>query len=255
MRVDIITIFPEFIEAGVGFSIMKRAQEKSALEVGVHNLRDYTHDRHRSTDDAPFGPGAGMVMKPEPVFEAVETIRGEHGSSESKVLLMTPQGRTFSQEIARDLSGESHLIILCGHYEGVDERIREHLVDMEISIGDYVLTGGELPALVVLDAVIRLLPGVLGAEESAVEESFSEGLLEYPHYTRPSEFRGWQVPDVLLSGHHAEIAKWRRIQSLKRTLERRPDLLEHARLTQKDKELLARLRTERASEEDNNAGN
>lgn len=252
MRIDVLTTFPEIIEAGAGFSIVKRAREKGALKLEAHNLRDYAHDRHRSTDDEPFGPGAGMVMKPEPVFEAVEMIRRDYGSAETKVLLMTPQGRTFSQEVARKLAAESHLIVLCGHYEGVDERIREHLVDMEISIGDYVLTGGELPALVVLDAVTRLLPGALGAEESAVEESFSEGLLEYPHYTRPAEFRDWRVPEILLSGHHAEIAKWRRKKSLERTVERRPDLIERARLTDEDRKLLVELLSERASEEDNN---
>jgi len=259
MRVDVVTVFPDFIEAGVGFSILKRAQEKGALTVRVHNLRDWTHDRHRSTDDEPFGPGAGMVMKPEPVFEAVESIRsgasagGGAGEASAEprigsggppparppvVLLMTPQGELFTQAVAHELAEEEHLIIICGHYEGVDERIREHLVDREISIGDYVLTGGELPALVVLDAIARLLPEVLGAEESALEESFSEGLLEYPHYTRPAEFRRWRVPEVLLSGHHAEIARWRRMKSLERTLDRRPDLLRQARLSDEDRELL-----------------
>lgn len=249
MRIDVITVFPEIIEAGTGFSIVKRAQDKGAIEVGVHDLRDYTHDRHRTTDDEPFGPGAGMVMKPEPLFEAIESIRGESGASESKVLLMTPQGKPFSQRMARELAAEKHLIFVCGHYEGVDERVREHLVDEEISIGDYVLTGGELPALVVLDSVIRLLPGVLGDDESSVEESFSEGLLEYPHYTRPAEFRGWRVPDVLISGHHAKIAEWRHLQSLKRTLDRRPDLLEHANLTDKDRKILKQLLEEKCDAE------
>lgn len=255
MRFDILTVFPEFMEAGVGFSIVKRAQDKGALEVVVHNFRDYTHDRHRSTDDAPFGPGAGMVMKPEPIFECVEGIREKlDDPAKAKVLLMTPQGEPFSQRLARELSGESHLIMLCGHYEGVDERVREHLVDREISIGDYVLTGGELPALVVLDAVTRLLPGVLGDDESSVEESFSEDLLEYPHYTRPADFRGWKVPDILLSGHHAEIAKWRRMKAIERTLERRPDLLERAELSKSDRETLLKLLAERAVEEDFDAG-
>jgi tRNA (guanine37-N1)-methyltransferase len=255
MRVDILTIFPEFVEAGAGYSIVKRAQEKGALEFSAHNLRDWTRDKHRSTDDAPFGPGAGMVMKPEPIFEAVEDLRERVGEpGKSKVLLMTPQGRPFSQKLARELAREEHLIILCGHYEGVDERVREHLIDLEISIGDYVLTGGELPALVVLDAVTRLQPGVLGDDESSVEESFTEDLLEYPHYTRPAEFRGWKVPDILLSGHHAEIAKWRRKMALERTLDRRPDLLERAELTKQDRETLRRLMSERASEEDFDAG-
>ena len=254
MIIDVITVFPEVIEAGTGYSIVKRAQEKGAFELRVHNLRDWAHDKHRSTDDEPFGPGAGMVMKPEPLFEAVEAIRMEesgaglqtppHPIGEGKVLLMTPQGEQFNQQIARELAAESHLIIICGHYEGVDERVREHLVDREVSIGDYVLTGGELPALVLMDSVVRLLPGALGAYESSVEESFTDGLLEYPHYTRPAEFRGWKVPDVLISGHHAEIAKWRREQSLKRTLERRPDLLEHARLTEDDMKLLLQMLAE-----------
>ncbi len=263
MRIDVITIFPEVIEAGTDYSIIKRAKDKCVLDVKVHNLRDYTHDRHKSTDDEPFGPGAGMVMKPEPLFEAVEAIRSTAGD-EGKVLLMTPQGEPFSQQVARELSREDHLIVICGHYEGVDERVREHLVDREISIGDYVLTGGELPALVVIDAVARLVPGTLGKDESSVEESFTEGLLEYPHYTRPAEFRGWRVPEVLISGHHAKIAEWRRKMSLKRTLERRPDLLERARLTDQDRKILLDLLSEKEAqskntgthnsvEEDNNA--
>lgn len=255
MRVDIITIFPEFIEAGISYSILKRAIDKGVLQVGVCNLRDYTHDKHRTTDDEPFGPGAGMVMKPEPLFEAVEAIREKFGSSSARVVLMTPQGRLYNQDVARELSRSEHLIIICGHYEGVDERVREYLVDDEISIGDYVLTGGELPALVVLDSVARLLPGVLGAEESAMEESFADGLLEYPHYTRPAEFRGWKVPDVLISGHHAEIAKWRRKESLRRTLDRRPDLLEKANLSEEDLKLLDAIRAEQKCEEDTSEHN
>jgi tRNA (guanine37-N1)-methyltransferase len=256
MRVDIITIFPEFIEAGIGYSILKRAIDKGVLQVGVCNLRDYTHDKHRSTDDEPFGPGAGMVMKPEPLFEAVEAIKEKVGSKDTRVILMTPQGRLYTQKVARELSSFEHLIIICGHYEGVDERVCEHLVDDEISIGDYVLTGGELPALVVLDSVARLLPGVLGDEESALDESFADGLLEYPHYTRPAEFRGWRVPEVLLSGHHAEIAKWRRKESLKRTLNRRPDLLEKANLNDEDMKLLDAIRAEQQKcEEDSSERN
>jgi tRNA (guanine37-N1)-methyltransferase len=262
MRVDIVTIFPEVIEAGASYSIVKRAQEKGALQLAVHNLRNWAHDRHRSTDDEPFGPGAGMVMKPEPVFEAVEAIRGKRDgeipAQRTLVLLMTPQGEPFCQRMAGELARESHLIMICGHYEGVDERIREHLVTRQISIGDYVLTGGELPALVVLDALARLIPGVLGADQSAVEESFAAGLLEYPQYTRPAEFRGWRAPEILLSGHHAEIAKWRRARSLERTLERRPDLLSRASLTDEDRGLLLRILAERtptqdSSEEDSNA--
>ena len=242
MRIDVITIFPEVIEAGASYSIVKRAREKGAIELRVHDLREFTHDKHRSTDDEPFGPGAGMVMKPEPIFEAVESIRYSLPSDQQGlVLLTTPQGEVFSQKIAMELAAESHLIVICGHYEGVDERIREHLVDREISIGDYVLTGGELPALVVMDAVTRLLPGALGADESTREESFADGLLEYPHYTRPAEFRGWKVPDVLISGHHTEIAKWRRERSLERTLQRRPELLDSANLSDEDRKILLKL--------------
>jgi tRNA (guanine37-N1)-methyltransferase len=251
MRVDVITTFPELVEAGVDYSIVKRARDKGALDTRVHDLRSWTHDRHRSTDDEPFGGGAGMVMKPEPLFEAIESLKAENPGKEPRVLLMTPQGRPFSQAIAHELvEPEEWLIMICGHYEGVDERVREHLVTDEISIGDYVLTGGELPALVIIDAVVRLLPGVLGAEESAEQDSFSEGLLEYPHYTRPADFRGWKIPEVLLSGHHAQIARWRRKESLRRTLKRRPDLLEEAELTKEDLRLLDEIRSEQASRED-----
>jgi len=243
MRVDVVTIFPEVVECGIGYSIVKRAREKGILDARVHNLRDYTHDRHRKTDDEPFGHGAGMVMKPEPIFEAVEAIEAE-AERKPWVVLLTPQGRLFSQRVAKELAAREHLVFICGHYEGVDERVREHLVDDEISIGDYVLTGGELPALVIIDAVTRLLPGVLGKEESAEQESFAGGLLEYPHYTRPAEFRGWRVPEVLLSGHHAEIDKWRRRESLKRTLLRRPDLLERAELTDEDRRMLEEIKAE-----------
>jgi len=241
MRIDVITVFPEVIECGIGYSIVKRAREKGILDARVHNLRDYAHDRHRTTDDEPFGHGAGMVMKPEPIFEAVEAVRAEV-QEEPEVVLTTPQGRRFTQGIAQELSGRKHLIIICGHYEGVDERVREHLVTDEISIGDYILTGGELAALVIIDAVTRLLPGALGAEESAQFESFAGGLLEYPQYTRPAEFRGWKVPEVLLSGHHAEIDKWRRRESLKRTLRRRPDLLEQADLSDEDRAILEQMK-------------
>lgn len=243
MRIDVLTTFPEVIECGVDYSIVKRARDKGILDARVHDLRDYTHDRHRSTDDEPFGHGVGMIMKPEPIFEAVEEIIAGAGGRPD-VVMMTPQGRKFSQDVARELAAREHMIIICGHYEGVDERVREHLVSDEISIGDYVLTGGELPALVVIDAVTRLLPGALGAEEAAEQESFAGGLLEYPHYTRPAEFRGWRVPDVLLSGHHAEIDKWRRKQSLKRTLERRPDLLDQAELSNEDRKMLEQIKVE-----------
>jgi len=242
MRVDVFTIFPEVVRCGVDYSILKRAQEKGTISVFVHNIRDFTEDKHRTTDEPPYGGGAGMVMKPEPIFKAAEHVKAEYWTEQTRVILLSPQGELFTQQRAVELSACPHIVLICGHYEGVDERVREHLVTDELSIGDYVLTGGELPALVVLDAVVRLVPGVLGGEQSALEESFAEGLLEYPQYTRPVDFRGWKVPEVLLSGHHAEIAKWRRIQSLKRTLERRPDLLEEARLTEEDRKAIEQLK-------------
>jgi len=242
MRVDVLTIFPEVIQCGIDYSIVKRAREKGIVSVFVHNIRDFAEDKHRTTDEPPYGGGAGMVMKPEPIFKAAERVKAEYWTEQSRIILMSPQGQLFTQEKAAELSTCPHMVLICGHYEGVDERVREHLASEEISIGDYILTGGELAALVVLDAVLRLAPGALGAEQSALEESFSEGLLEYPQYTRPADFRGWKIPDVLLSGHHAEIAKWRRMQSLKRTLERRPDLLEKARLTEEDRKLLEQLK-------------
>ena len=242
MRVDVLTIFPEVIRCGVDYSILKRAQEKGIVSVAVHNIRDFTEDKHKTTDEPPYGGGAGMVMKPEPIFKAAEYVKSEYWTDRSRIILMSPQGEIFTQAKAQELSGCDHLVFICGHYEGVDERVREHLVTDELSIGDYVLTGGELPALVVLDSVLRLVPGVLGAEQSALEESFSEGLLEYPQYTRPADFRGWTIPEILLSGHHAEIAKWRRIQSLIRTLERRPDLLDKAELTEEDRKTIEQLK-------------
>jgi len=231
MRIDILTLFPEVCRVPLSESMMKRAQESGALELRIHNLRDWTTDKHHIVDDAPFGGGQGMVMKPEPIFKAVEELRGEESKTPSpelqrpKVILMSPTGRRFNQQMAKDLSSELNLIIICGHYEGVDHRVIEHLVDIEISIGDYVLTNGAIAAVVLTDAVVRLLPGVLGHEQSAIDDSFSEGLLEGPHYTRPAEFRGWKVPDVLLSGNHAEIAAWRKKEALRRTRESRPDLL------------------------------
>src|SRR6266540_6300943 len=228
MKIDIVTLFPEICRAPLGESIMKRAQKNGVVDLYIHNLRDWTTDKHHIVDDAPFGGGQGMVMKPEPIFAAVEELRNQTSNIKhktSKVVLMSPAGRRFDQEMAAQLSGESHLIIICGHYEGVDHRVLEHLVDLEISIGDYVLTNGAVAAVVLVDAVVRLLPGVLGHEQSAVDDSFSGGLLEAPQYTRPAEFRGWKVPGVLLSGNHAEIEKWRREQALRRTRENRPDLL------------------------------
>ncbi len=235
MKIDIVTLFPEICRGPLSESIMKRAQEKGIVELHIHNLRDWTTDKHHVVDDAPFGGGQGMVMKPEPIFAAVEDLQRQTSNAQRptpnaqsqslKVILMSPAGRRLDQEMVRQLSHESHLIVVCGHYEGVDHRVIEHLVDLEISIGDYVLTNGAIAAVVIVDAIVRLLPGALGHEQSAADDSFSSALLEAPQYTRPAEFRGWKIPDVLLSGNHAEIAKWRREQSLKRTQENRPDLL------------------------------
>jgi tRNA (guanine37-N1)-methyltransferase len=221
MKIDVLTLFPEMFAGPLDVSIIQRARSSGLLDLRVHNLRAYTHDRHKTVDDKPFGGGPGMVLKPEPLFEAVENL----AAAGTRVVLLTPVGRTFDQELARELAQQPHLLLICGSYEGVDERVREALVDEEISIGDYVLTNGGLPAMVVIDAVTRLLPGVLGDDESARDESFSHGLLEYPHYTRPAEFRGMKVPEILLSGHHAEIEKWRGEQARLRTTQRRPDLL------------------------------
>ena len=221
MKIDVLTLFPEMFAGPLDVSIVQRARKTGLLNLRVHNLREWTHDRHKTVDDRPFGGSAGMVLKPEPLFEAVESL----GNEQTKVILLTPAGRPFSQAIARELAQDEHLLFICGSYEGVDERVREALVDDELSIGDYVLNNGGLPAMVIIDAVTRLLPGALGDDESAKDESFSHGLLEYPHYTRPAEFRGMKVPDVLLSGHHAEIDKWRAEQSRQRTARQRPDLL------------------------------
>jgi tRNA (guanine37-N1)-methyltransferase len=221
MRIDVLTLFPGMFAGPLDESIIKRAREAGILELQLHNLRDYAHDRHKTVDDRPFGGGPGMLLKPEPVFEAVERLAAD----ETRVILLTPAGRKFDQKIAVELTGYRHVLLVCGSYEGFDERIREQLADDELSIGDYVLTNGALPAMVIIDAVTRLLPGVLGDDESSREESFSGGLIEYPQYTRPAEFRGWKVPEILLSGHHAQIAKWRLEQSKTRTRQRRPDLL------------------------------
>jgi tRNA (guanine37-N1)-methyltransferase len=221
MRIDILTLVPEICRAPLSESMMKRAQENKMVDLRIHNLRDWTTDKHHMVDDAPFGGGQGMVMKPEPIFAAVESLRSE----ESTVVLMTPQGKQFNQSTAIELSRQQHLIVICGHYEGVDHRVVEHLVDLEISIGDYVLTNGAIAAAVLVDATVRLLPGVLGHEQSAMDDSFTAGLLEGPQYTRPAEFRDWKVPEILLSGNHAEIATWRKEQGIKRTRENRPDLL------------------------------
>jgi len=247
MQFEVFTLLPEVFPPYLESSILQKARQRGLIDVRVHNIRDYTHDRHHTTDDTPYGGGGGMVMKPEPVFEAIETVLGfEAGQAQPPpipVILMTPQGRVFTQRIAEELVAHERIALICGRYEGVDERIREHLVTDEISIGDYVLTGGELPALIIVDAVSRLIPGVLGDPTGAEDDSHSMGLLEYPHYTRPPGFRGWQVPDVLLSGDHARIEKWRREQALQRTLGRRPDILEKAELSEADKKILEKLRS------------
>lgn len=220
MRIDVLTLFPAMFAGPLDESIIKRARDQGLLELKLHSLRDWTHDRHRTVDDRPFGGGPGMLLKPEPIFEAVESLRGSDG----RVILLSPAGRLLTQAVARELAGVPHLILLCGSYEGVDERVREFLVDDDLSIGDYVLTNGALPAMVLIDVVTRLLPGVLGDDASSRDESFSTGGLEYPQYTRPAEFRGLKVPEVLVSGHHAAIAQWRARQAWLRTLQRRPDL-------------------------------
>jgi len=233
MRFDIFSLFPQVIQPYLDSSILQRARENQLIEVNLHNIRDWTTDKHHVTDDTPYGGGGGMVMKAPPIFEAVESVLG--APPNCPLILMTPQGRPFTTAIARDLAALPHIAILCGRYEGVDERVREHLVTDQISVGDYVLTGGELPAMIVVDAVSRFLAGVLGDPTGAEDDSFSNGLLEYPHYTRPEIFRGWGVPPELMSGNHAAIARWRREQSIHRTLKHRPDLLENATLTEKER--------------------
>ncbi len=285
MNIDVLTLFPEMFEGVFGASILGKARQKGLVSLSTLNFRDYANNKHNTVDDYPFGGGGGMVLKPGPIFAAVEELMERHypgtvgingvdsltdlpenGSEEvpegtpgqpledlpnaaprPRVILMCPQGEPFTQRKAEELSREEHLIFICGHYEGYDERIREHLVTDELSIGDYVLTGGELPAMVVIDSVVRLLPGVLGNQLSAVTDSFSTGLLEYPHYTRPAKFREWEVPEVLLSGHHENIDLWRRRQSLERTFRRRPELLRDMELSKKDKEWLAELKRQQES--------
>lgn len=242
MRFDILSLFPEMFGGYFGNSILQRAQDADQVQIALHNIRDYAPGRHRITDEPPFGGGGGMVLKPGPIFDAVEAVRAAHGAA--PVVLLTPQGRPFSQAIADEYARLPHLILLCGRYEGVDERVREHLVSDELSVGDYVLTGGELAAMIVVDAVSRLLPGVLGAADAAEVDSFATGLLEGPHYTRPEQFRGWAVPPVLRSGHAAQIARWRREQALRRTWQRRPDLLLSADLDEADRHFLAALAEE-----------
>jgi len=243
LRIEILTLFPEMFQSPFSVGIFKRAIDRKLVSVNTHNIRDYTHDKHRTVDDYAYGGGAGMILKPEPIFEAIESIKSDIYSKEGvdivlPIILLTPQGRLFTQEVAQELSRYSYMILICGRYEGVDERVRQHLVTDEISIGDYVLSGGELAAMVVVDAVVRLLPGVLGSEASLLDDSHTTGLLEYPQYTRPAIYRGWSVPQVLLSGNHAQLTKWRREQAIQRTLERRPELLDKANLSLEEKQLI-----------------
>jgi tRNA (guanine37-N1)-methyltransferase len=245
---DIVTIFPDMVEAGLSAGVIGRARQSGLLDIAVHNLRDFTTDRHRVVDDVAFGGGPGMVLKPEPLFVAVETLAAARGPADA-VLLMSPAGKRFTQADARRLAGMRRVVVLCGRYEGVDERVREHVATEEVSIGDYVLSGGELPALVVVDAVGRLVPGVVGDEQSVQADSFTRGLLDYPHFTRPAEFRGLRVPDVLVSGHHGEIRRWRQREALRRTAERRPDLLASALLDEDERDWLRELERARGRDE------
>jgi tRNA (guanine37-N1)-methyltransferase len=244
LRIDILSLFPELFQSPFSVGIFKRAIDQKLVIVNTRNIRDYTHDTHHTVDDYAYGGGAGMILKPEPIFEAVESIKSDirpkEGADALPIILLTPQGRLFTQDIAHELSRYGHIILICGRYEGVDERVRRHLVTDEISIGDYVLSGGELAAMVVVDAVVRLLPGVLGSEASPLDDSHTTGLLEYPQYTRPAAYREWSVPQVLLSGNHAQITKWRREQSIMRTLERRPELFDKANLSSEEKQLIDR---------------
>jgi tRNA (guanine37-N1)-methyltransferase len=241
VKFDVVTIFPRMVIAGLAEGVVSRGIARGLLDVAVHDLRDHTTDRHRTVDDVPYGGGPGMVMKPEPLARAVEDIRTRRGNPEA-VVLLTPQGRSFTQQEAVRMSRLSHVVLLCGRYEGMDERVRELVATDELSIGDYVLSGGELPALVVIDAISRLIPGVVGDEQSVEQDSFSNGVLDYPHYTRPAEFGGVRVPDVLMSGHHADVRRWRRKTALARTRERRPELLERAALDDDDRALLDEIR-------------
>jgi len=244
MKFDIVTIFPRMIEAALAEGVVSRGIAGGVLDVKVHDLRDHTTDRHRSVDDVPYGGGPGMVMKPEPLVRAVEEIRSRRGTPDA-VILLSPQGARFTQAEAGRLSKLSHIVLLCGRYEGMDERVPALVRARELSLGDFVVSGGELPAMIIVDAVSRLIPGVVGDEQSVAEDSFARGLLDYPHYTRPAEFSGLKVPDVLLSGHHADVRRWRRKTALARTLDRRPDLIESAALDDEDRELLDEILKER----------
>lgn len=241
MVIDILTLFPEMFTGPFDSSIIKRARDRGLLDINITDIRDFSGNKHNTVDDAPYGGGAGMVMQAPPILRAMEHLKGLRGGPPSRVVLMCPTGLTFNQNWARDLASEEHLVIICGHYEGIDDRVREMAVTEELSIGDYVLTGGELPAMVVVDAVSRMLPGVLGEKASAEEDSFYQGLLEYPHYTRPAVHEGLAVPEILLSGHHENIRRWRRRQSLLKTLERRPDLLRPEVLTDEDRAILREI--------------
>jgi len=242
MQIEILTLFPQMFPAFLTAGILQRAIDRELISINITNIRDYTHDKHRTVDDSPYGGGAGMVLKPEPIFEAVEAIKlksaDKQGNGEFPVILLTPQGRLFSQEIAGELCSYQHLVLICGHYEGVDERVRQHLATDEISIGDYVLIGGELAAMVIVEAVARLIPGVLGSAASPIDDSHANGLLEYPQYTRPQIYREWNVPEILLSGNHAEVARWRREQAIIRTWKRRPDLLDKSKLSPAERRLI-----------------
>jgi tRNA (guanine37-N1)-methyltransferase len=244
MKIDVLTLFPEMFSGVFGHSILHKAAEKSAVQYNVVNFREYADNKHQTVDDYPYGGGAGMVLKPQPLFDAVAALKEQAASNETRVILLCPQGKRYDQKTAEEYAKEKHLIFVCGHYEGYDERIREHVVTDEISIGDYVLTGGELGAMVVIDSVVRLLPEVLGNEESHMKDSFSTGLLEHPHYTRPSDFRGMKVPDVLLSGNHKLIEEWRNKEALRRTLLRRPDLLEKMKLSEEQENWLEEVKKE-----------
>ncbi len=246
MHFDIVTLFPGMFAGPLRESIIERARQAGLVTITLHDVREYAQGRHRITDDTPYGGGGGMIMKPDPIFAAVEAVLGEQ-MERVPIILLTPQGRLFTQQIARELSRLPRLLLICGRYEGVDERVQRHLATEQISIGDYVLSGGELPAMIIVDAITRLIPGALGDPGATFEDSHAEGLLEYPQYTRPPIFRGHSVPDVLLSGHHAEITRWRRREALRRTWERRPDLLSQARLTEEDRAYLDRLRAEHAA--------
>lgn len=246
MKINILTLFPEFFDSPINTSILKRAIEANALEVNIVDIRDFTQDKHKKADDAPFGGGCGMVMKPEPIFRAVESVKT---NEKTRVIFTCPTGKKYDQNIAQELAGEEEIIILCGHYEGIDERIRKYVVTDEISIGDFVLTGGEIPALTIIDSVIRLLPNVLGNADSALQDSFSDNLLDCPHYTRPAEFNGWKIPEILTSGHHKNIEDWRLKEKFKLTLTRRPDLLEKYTFDKKTKKIFELAKKELSSQE------